>query len=102
MLRILYFALFLIGLYPWVHFYRWFEQNGWDLGPMIDAWYVNEATTGITWDLTIAAMVLVVWTIAELIRHRDWWFLLVVPATFGVGVSAGLPLALFLVARRAA
>ena len=100
MLRYLYFILFLVGLYPWLHFYRWFAEHGWDLGPMIDAWYVNEATTGITWDLTIAALVLMVWCVVEIIRHRDWWFLLVIPATFGVGVSAGLPLALFLVARR--
>jgi hypothetical protein len=100
MLRYLYFILFLVGLYPWLHFYRWFAENGWDLGPMIDAWYVNEATTGITWDLTIAAVVLVIWAVVEIIRYRDWWFLLVIPATFGVGVSAGLPLALFFVARR--
>ena len=30
------------------------------------------------------------------------WFLLVIPATYGIGVSAGLPLALLLASRKAA
>jgi hypothetical protein len=42
---------------------------------------------------------LTVWAIVEVVRG-DRWFLLVVPATFGIGVSCGLPLALFLKARR--
>lgn len=101
MLRILYALIFVAGVYyPWRHFYAWFDQNGWDLGPMIDAWYVNEATTGLTWDLTISAIALCVWVAVEIVRHRDFWWLLVIPATFAIGVSAGLPLALFLMATR--
>ncbi|GAB5446891.1 DUF2834 domain-containing protein [Gymnodinialimonas sp.] len=103
-MRIIYLALIFAGIYyPWRHFYAWFEENGWDLGPMIDAWYVNEATTALTWDLTIAALALMVWVAHEVITKRAWAWLLVVPVTFGIGVSAGLPLALLLmtVQRRA-
>lgn len=100
-MRIVYLALFFAGIYyPWRHFYAWFEQNGWELGPMIDAWYVNEATTGLTWDLTIAAIALSVWVLHEAITKRDWIWLLVIPATFGIGVSAGLPMALLLLTIR--
>ena len=67
---------------------------------MIDAWYVNEATTALTWDLTVAAIALMIWVAAEVIKNRDWIWLLVVPVTFGIGVSAGLPLALFLMVTR--
>lgn len=100
-MRIIYLALIFAGIYyPWRHFYAWFEENGWELGPMIDAWYVNEATTALTWDLTIAAIALVVWVGYEVIAKRDWIWLLVIPVTFGIGVSAGLPLALLLLTIR--
>lgn len=100
-MRYVYLGLVALGIYlPWRHFYAWFEANGWDLGPMIDAWYVNEATTALTWDLTIAALALVIWVAVEVVRNRDWLWLIVVPVTFGIGVSAGLPLALFLMTIR--
>lgn len=103
MLRIIYAITLAAGIYfPWRHFYAWFAEHGWDPGPMIDAWYVNQATTALTWDLTIAAVALTIWVAAEIVQNRDWRFLLVIPATFAIGVSAGLPLALFLAARRPA
>jgi hypothetical protein len=48
------------------------------------------------WDLTIAAVALTVWVIAESVAERRWLGLLAIPATFGIGVSCGLPLYLFL------
>ncbi len=100
-LRLVYLALFVIGTYlPWSYFYAWFQENGWSLSAMIDAWYVNDATSGLVYDLTIAAIALTVWALVEAFGRRDYWFLLVLPATYAIGVSAGLPLALFLLARR--
>lgn len=98
-LRITYLALAIIGLYPWVFFYAWFEENGWDLGAMINAWYVNDATSGLVYDLTIAAVALTVYIIAESLARRDWWGLLAIPATYMVGLSCGLPLYLFIRSR---
>jgi len=69
--------------------------NGWDLGAMIDAWYVNDSTRGLTWDLTIAAVVLTVWVLAEVSVRRNWEALLAIPATFLIGVSCGFPLYLW-------
>ncbi|MDA0923095.1 MAG: DUF2834 domain-containing protein [Proteobacteria bacterium] len=101
-LRLVYLALVIIGtILPWSYFYAWFTEHGWALGPMIDAWWVNDATSALVYDLTIAAIALTIWAVVEGLRG-DRWFFLVIPVTYGIGVSAGLPLALFLLARRAA
>ena len=84
------------AVHPMAWFVTWFSENGWQLGPMIDAWYVNSATTGLVWDLTISAIALTVWVIFEAIRKRFWIGLVAIPATFCIGVSCGLPLFLFL------
>lgn len=84
------------AVHPMAWFVAWFSENGWQLGPMIDAWYVNSATTGLVWDLTISAIALTVWVIFEAIRKRFWIGLVAIPATFCIGVSCGLPLFLFL------
>jgi hypothetical protein len=67
---------------------------------MVTAWHANEATSGLVYDLTIAAVALTVFVISEAVRRRDWLLLVSVPATFGIGVSCGLPLHLFLRSRR--
>jgi len=77
-------------------FLRWFGENGYDLMAMVDAWHANAATSGLVWDLTIAAVALTVWVVAETVERRHWPGLIAIPATFGIGVSCGLPLYLFL------
>ncbi|WP_439524544.1 DUF2834 domain-containing protein [Marivita sp.] len=99
-MRWIYLALAVWGaIHPMFYFVSWFQENGWSLGAMIDAWYVNDATTGLTWDLTIAAVTLTIWIIAEVAVRRNWVALIAIPATYCIGVSCGLPLYLFLRAR---
>jgi len=101
-LRIIYLVLTIAGaIMPMRYFIRWFNDNSWSLGEMVTAWHVNDATRGLVWDLTIAAIALTVVAIAEAIRQKDYLLLVVIPATFGVGVSCGLPLYLFLRSRPA-
>lgn len=96
-LRLAYLALAVWGaVHPMYWFLRYMRETGTGLGGLIDAWYVNASTTGLTWDLTIAAITLTVWILAEAISRRAWWHLVAIPATFGIGVSCGLPLYLFL------
>lgn len=96
-LRLVYLALAIWGaIHPMSYFIAWFMEHGWSLGPMIDAWYVNDATSGLVWDLTIAAIALTIWILAEVYTRKNWIALLAIPATFGIGVSCGLPLYLFL------
>jgi hypothetical protein len=100
-LRLIYLALAIAGaILPMRHFVAWFQENGWSLPDMIDAWFVNRATEGLVWDLTIAAVTLTVWILAETVVRRNWWALVAIPATFCIGVSCGLPLYLFLRTRR--
>ncbi|GGM01292.1 DUF2834 domain-containing protein [Pseudooceanicola nanhaiensis] len=96
-LRLLFLALAIWGaVHPMAYFVSWFSENGWSLGAMLEAWHANAATSGLVWDLTIAAITLTVWILAEVSARRNWSALLAIPATFLIGVSCGLPLYLFL------
>ncbi|WGW04700.1 DUF2834 domain-containing protein [Tropicibacter oceani] len=95
-LRHVWLALALWGaVHPMYYFLTFLSQNDWDIWVMIDAWYVNASTTGLTWDLTIAAITLTLWILAEVAVRRNVIALLAIPATFCIGVSCGLPLYLY-------
>ena len=96
-LRMIYLALAIWGaVHPMYYFIQWFQENGWSIMAMVDAWHVNTATSGLVWDLTIAAVALTVFIIAEVFSRKIWIGLIAIPATFCIGVSCGLPLYLFL------
>lgn len=99
-LRYLWLALAIWGaIHPMYYFVTYMMTNGGGLGVLIDAWYVNASTTGLVWDLTIAAITLTIWIIAEVAVRRNWIALLAIPAIYCIGVSCGLPLYLFLRSR---
>lgn len=96
-MRIVFLLLAIWGaIHPMAYFLQWFRQNGFDLGGMVDAWHANAASSGLVWDLTIAAIALTIWVIAECHARRIYVGLLAIPATFCIGVSCGLPLYLYL------
>ena len=96
-LRMIYLALAIWGaIHPMYYFVTYMRETGTGLGGLIDAWYVNASTHGLVWDLTIAAIALTVWIIAETVVRKNWLGLVAIPATYCVGVSCGLPLYLFL------
>jgi len=96
-LRMMYLALTVWGaIHPMRYFLEWFQNNGFSISGLIDARHTNPATSALAWDLTIAAIVLTVWIIAETRVRRNWSALWAIPATFAIGVSCGLPLYLFL------
>lgn len=100
LLRILFLVLAIWGtIHPMAYFLQWFGEHGFDLGAMVQAWHVNSATSGLVWDLTIAAIALTVFIVVETVTRRDWAGLVAIPATFCIGVSCGLPLYLFLRSR---
>ena len=97
LLRLTYLALAIWGaIHPMSYFIAWFTEHGWSMAGMIEAWHVNNATSGLVWDLTIAALALTLWICAEVYVRKNWIALIAIPATFGIGVSCGLPLYLFL------
>jgi hypothetical protein len=87
------------AIHPMYWFLTYMSETGTGLSGLIDAWYVNASTTGLTWDLTISAIALTVWIIVETARSKAWVNLIAIPAIFGIGVSCGLPLYLFLRSR---
>ena len=96
-LRVLYLILAVVGaVLPMRHFIAWFQENGWSLSRMVDAWFVNRATEALVYDLTIAAITLTIWILAETFTRKNWIALLAIPATYCIGLSCGLPLYLFL------
>lgn len=101
LLRIIYLILAVVGaIKPMMHFFAWFNEHGYAWADLVAAWTVNEASKGLMWDLTISAVVLTLWMMAEVYVRKDWWVLpICLLATFGIGVSCGLPLYLFLRSR---
>lgn len=96
-IRVVYLGLAIWGaIHPMYYFLGYMNETGTGLSGLIDAWYVNASTHGLVWDLTIAAITLTVWIIAETVVRKNWLALIAIPATFGIGVSCGLPLYLFL------
>ena len=99
-MRNVFLILAVIGtILPYIYFIRWFEEFGYDLGAMVDAWNVNDASTGLVYDLTVAFAALVIWIIWETAQNRRWLNLIAVPASLCIGVSGGLPLYLYLRSR---
>jgi len=96
-IRWLWLALAVWGtIHPMYWFVTWFQANGWSLPGMVEAWHANAATSGLVWDLTVAAVTLTLWILVESVRSRNWRGLWAIPAIYGIGVSCGLPLYLFL------
>ena len=99
-LRLIYLGLAIWGaIHPMYYFIGYMRETGTGLSGLIDAWYVNASTTGLTWDLTIAAIALTIWILAKTFTRKNWEALIAIPATFCIGVSCGLPLYLFLRSR---
>lgn len=99
-LRLVFLALAIWGtVHPMYWFVSYMRETGGGLAGLIDAWYVNASTTGLVWDLTIAAIALTVWIAVEAIQRKDWLSLVAIPSIYCIGVSCGLPLYLFLRSR---
>lgn len=96
-LRMIYLGLALWGaIHPMYWFVTFWRENGLSISKLIDSWYVNAGSTGLVWDLTIAAIALTVWIIAETWVRKNWIALLALPATYFIGLSCSLPLYLLL------
>ena len=100
-MRMIYMALAIWGaVHPMYYFVSWFHAEGLNLGLMVAAWHANAASSGLVWDLTIAATALTVWILYEVSQTRKYGHLISIIAAFGIGVSCGLPLYLYLRTKR--
>jgi len=96
-MRMIYLALATWGaVHPMYYFITWFNVKGLNIGLMLEAWHANEASSGLVWDLTIAATALTIWILYEVFQSKKYIHFIAILATFGIGVSCGLPLYLYL------
>ena len=96
-MRIIYLVLVVWGaVHPMYYFITWFQAEGLSLGLMVQAWHANAASSGLVWDLTIAATALTIWIIYEVSKSKRYFYLIAILVTFAIGVSCGLPLYLYL------
>ena len=96
-MRMIYFILAIWGaVHPMYYFIIWFKAEGISLELMVQAWHANAATSGLVWDLTIAATTLTIWILYDVSQSRKYISLIAILVTFGIGVSSGLPLYLYL------
>lgn len=96
-MRLIYLFLAIWGaIHPMSYFLSWFRTEGFSIMGMVDAWHANAASSGLVWDLTIAAIALTLWIISEVRKTRNLLSLAAIPATFLIGVSCGLPLYLLM------
>jgi len=96
-LRMIYLGLAVWGaVHPTYHLLLWAQANGWDFWGLMTAMQVNAASTALLWDLSVAAIALSVFVIAEVSVRRNWIGLIAIPVAFLIGLGCGLPLYLFL------
>ncbi len=93
----LYLALFVIGtVVPYLSFVPWVMDHGFDVTLMVDELFANRISAFFGLDVIVSAIVLWVFIAFEGQRKgvRNIWAPIV--ASLTIGVSAGLPLFLFL------
>ena len=96
-MRMIYLVLAIWGaVHPMYYFIIWFQAEGLNLALMVQAWHTNAASSGLVWDLTIAATTLTIWILYEVFQSQKYISLIAILVTFGIGVSCGLPLYLYL------
>jgi hypothetical protein len=97
-MKMAYLALFVLGcvlplsqLVPWV-----LAHGGLDPRLFLADLFANRISGFFAWDVIVSAVVVLAWTWDERRRSRLRYAMLPVFATLLVGVSAGLPLLLFM------
>lgn len=98
--RNLYLLLFLVGvIIPYLWFGPWVQEHGLKLRLMVDQLFANRISAFFGADVMVSALVVFVFAGFERKRLGGTWWLPVV-AVLLAGVSAGLPLLLYLREKR--
>ena len=95
--RSIYFALFVIGIVvPYLSFVPWLLDHGFDVSLMMEELFANRISAFFGLDVFVSAIVLWVFVAFEARRAgvRHSWA--PIAASLVIGVSAGLPLFLYL------
>lgn len=97
--KYLYLLLFLVGtVVPYWEFLNFLLENGLDTELLVNQLMATRISRFFACDVIISAVVLIVFILYEKKGMKSYWLALV--ATMTIGVSAGLPLFLYLCERR--
>jgi len=92
-----YLILFIVGtVVPYLSFVPWVMDHGFDLSKMVEELFANRISAFFGLDVVISALVLWVFVAFEGRRTGVKHTWLPILASLAIGVSAGLPLFLFL------
>ena len=96
-MRMGYFVLFILGTaLPYLSFYHFVEEEGLSSSTFFQHLHANHVSAFFAYDVTISAIVLTVFILAEQRKKKTELYWLAILATFLAGVSSGFPLFLFL------
>ena len=62
---------------------------------LLGAWLEQQPLSAMGAQVLLTANIITIWVLAETYVRKNWWVLLVLPVVWGIGISAGLPLYLF-------
>ncbi len=82
-------------LVPYLHFWPWLAEHGLDVGLFRHELHASAVTEFFSADVMVSALATIAFLVYERRRVGRWWWIPVV-ALLTVGVSAGLPLLLYL------
>jgi predicted exporter len=95
--KYLYLALFVVGaVVPYLSFVPWVMDHGFDISHMVEELFANRISAFFGLDVIVSAIVLWVFIAIESPRVGVRYTWAPVVASLAIGVSAGLPLFLFL------
>ena len=67
------------AVHPMYYFTSWMAQNEGGIGALISAFFATRASAGLAWDLTVAAIALVVSILFEAFQTRNFSGLISIP-----------------------
>jgi hypothetical protein len=96
-MRNLYLGLFVVGtLIPYYFFISFLLEHGWNFHLMISQLFSNQISSFFAWDVIISTVVLLLFILSDISRETIKYLWMAIVATLIIGVSAGLPLFLYL------
>ena len=95
--KYVYLALFVIGtVLPYLSFAPWVMDHGFDISRMVEELFANRISAFFGLDVVVSSLVLWVFVSFEGASHGRRYTWAPIVASLAIGVSAGLPLFLFL------
>ena len=96
-MRNLYLGMFVVGvLVPYYFLIMFVLKNGWNFHLMLSQLFSDQISSFLAWNVFLATIVLLLFIFSDITRETIKYLWMAIVATLFAGVSAGLPLFLYL------